>query len=461
MNSTSREFAKGEDEDGNKWTGVTCTSLELVVGYLAHASCAVCASDRNVRAMVELTCPVHAREVHLVNRGGLYKDRTPMIKLLVPMHAVRFSFDNEHQEYAECIVDVRDVRTVERVLWWLQVAAVRSLRLEGVEHLSTAGIHRLFSSLLTKHPLTEGGRALPTVLEELTCNGSSAYHTVRLKDVSLLQQCLLLKKIHMDWCWSLKSLDGVESFASLETLRIPGTQVSDWKALAECPRLKYLDMSCTEGWVSLSGMETLTSLVTLELAYTPIKDLRPLRGNKQLRNVSLNHCTQLRSLAGLEGLLALEVLDLSGTAVDRLTPLHDCRQLRHLQVVGCTELRSLAGLENSLYLDELVLAESAVESLVPLRDCHRLKKLNLKACRQLRTLAGLEYSSELEELVLLDSAVESLVPLQEGCRLKKFHMKYCDQLRSLIGNHQEEKMVDDIYNRDNIGEHGSDFIMKD
>lgn len=434
MKYRTKDVVEGGGGEGNEWTMIATAGLRLLAAYLPHVSHAVCASDRNIRAIAELSSPVHMSIVQLANCKGLLRDRVHTVELLLPTHIVRFMYNSDHQAYVECVVDVRDVRMVEHVLWWLQVAAVRSLRLEGAECLSAVGLQQVLSALLRECPLAVSWKALPEVLEELTCNGSSAYHAVMLKNVGVLQRCRFLRKLQMDWCWLLKSVDGLEHLPALETLRIPGTRVSVCRAVGECSRLQCLDMSYSEECVSLAGLESLTSLVNLELAYTPVEDLRPLKGNEQMETLSLNHCTQLRSLIGLDGMLSLKSLDLSSTAVNLLLPLQACQRLQHLKLAGCTELRALKGLENCSDLEELELQGSSVESLVPLRECRQIQKLNLRACRQLRTLVGLENAADLEELILLDSGIQSLVPLQEGRRLKKLKLAYCEQLLALVSS---------------------------
>lgn len=351
-------------QDYNEWTLISSNAMKSIASYLPHVSEAVCASDRMVRAVAELNGPVHYMKF------GRSKIRE---------HPMQFQYNDDLEDYPECMVDAQDERKVELVTWWLQTVGVRSLNLEGTENMNPAEEQRVVSTLLRDSSLTTTGKKIPSVLEAIAFNRKSLLH--KEGDMwGMLLHCRRLRKLQVRHR-PFQSLDGIETLGALEVLRISCFQLECLEPLAACPHLKELCLYNCSTLLSLRGLEELHSLTQLLIERLPMRELPQLSTYAHLQVLELHSCHALASLDSLERMVLLRHLKVLRSEITDTKFLRNRTRLERLHLCACSELRSLEGLERLTLLVDVDLSATKIWNLKPLRGCVLVKRLNLDNCR--------------------------------------------------------------------------------
>ncbi|KAG1655055.1 hypothetical protein FOA52_009718 [Chlamydomonas sp. UWO 241] len=184
------------------------------------------------------------------------------------------------------------------------------------------------------------------------------------------------------------SIDAVEGFSQLRTLKIDTFTVTDLTPLAGCPQLREL---------SIPRNGSLASLALLGCC-------------AQLEVLNVTKCHQLSSLEGLEACSQLKRLDMYDcTALRTIAPLSACSQLKNLNIGQCELVSNLAPLSACVRLERLIMWGTSMSSLEPLSACRLLKRLNIRWCAH----------------------VISLTPLAACGQLRAVYVEGCDELTSV------------------------------
>lgn len=157
----------------------------------------------------------------------------------------------------------------------------------------------------------------------------------------------------------IRSLDGIESLANLENLKLDSNSITD-----------------------VSPLSSLHSLEQLGMSNNPVTDIRPLSTLRQLTVLDVSN-GKLKDLSGLAYLDNLHTLDVSGNDVASISPLRWLTNLRQLVLAdnNISDLEPLAALTDLIFLnieDNPVMDLSPLQSLL---DENTVIKLQLSNAR--------------------------------------------------------------------------------
>lgn len=152
----------------------------------------------------------------------------------------------------------------------------------------------------------------------------------------------------------------------LDTLRDPGSGISD-----------------------LAGLEFATVLRLVDLSQNPVASIEPLRGLNEIRQLNISS-TQVSDLSPVASMPQLNYLQLNRTPVTSIEPLRNTPLLWRIELVGTqvSRLDAVAGLQK---LVAIYLADTPVSDLAPLAGLPVLEGISAPRTdvRDLTALAGM------------------------------------------------------------------------
>ena len=156
-------------------------------------------------------------------------------------------------------------------------------------------------------------KQIRSTLKTLFVTSSRVSGNIKLKDISVLSECLLLEELSLAKCNIL----------------------ADLSSLQACKQLRVLDLSHCSSLKTLSGGSDTcffsTRLENLNLSYcSMLVDVECLKSIHHIKSLDLSHCESLTSLPPLAFLNQLEVLDLSHC--DSLTVVGDTSKIHNYKL---------------------------------------------------------------------------------------------------------------------------------
>jgi len=104
--------------------------VRLILEYMGVKSCAVLSSSLSVRALGEMA----GTEDRVSSEGNEYHHNYKRRREEnVYTHPMRFVMDEAHPNYPVCVLDVSELKRIERLLWWLQRTQPRAMQLQWAE----------------------------------------------------------------------------------------------------------------------------------------------------------------------------------------------------------------------------------------------------------------------------------------------------------------------------------------
>lgn len=173
----------------------------------------------------------------------------------------------------------------------------------------------------------------------------------RLTHLDHVAELTRLRILDANFCQA-SDLSGFRNHASIQDLRLRGSQIRSLREMGRCPELKILYAEKTK-LESVEGIrEQFPKLELLWIWGTKVKDLRPLEGMTRLKNLDV---TLLKPKAWdfLLTLTSLERLDLSKTSFSDPRLLLDLPSLKWVRLSGSKAER---GTEDWLKLESLLQA---------------------------------------------------------------------------------------------------------
>ena len=228
----------------------------------------------------------------------------------------------------------------------------------------------------------------------------------------------------------IRNLTGLEYATNLESLRLPGNQITDISPIKGLKNLTGLKLEHNR--VSdISSIAGLINLETLELAKNEIADLSPLAGliNLHYLNISSNPFSDISPIAGLINLEVISftnknVGDISFLAgfkklksfttwdnpISDISVLAELPQLERVDIchsAGLPDISLLAGLTN---LKELYFVCNKVSDISPLAGLTKLTRLSLR-CNEVLDISPLAGLVNLKWLDLSENDISDISPL--------------------------------------------------
>lgn len=160
-----------------------------------------------------------------------------------------------------------------------------------------------------------------------------------------------------------------DDLASIRSLSLGGTDLTDLTPLAELTALNYLYLNGTQV-TDITPLAKLTSLNQLFLNGTQVTDVTPLAELTALNYLYLNG-TQVTDVTPLAGLTALIHLYLNGTQVTDVTPLAELTALTQLGLRS-TRIGDITPLSKLTALKVLYLESTQVSDVTPLEHINDL-----------------------------------------------------------------------------------------
>lgn len=254
------------------------------------------------------------------------------------------------------------------------------------------------------------------------------------------------------------------SVATLETLCIDDTSVTEIGILAECSRLKQFSAG-NNGIEDISPLSGCVKLQSLALNGNKIKDLSALdlctelykleiSGNELTSLDGLEHClklteikaadNQLSSVSGLENAVLLEVANLNGNQLRDVASLGKSAATLRKVYLSDNQITDLSFLGNCSELCNLAVDNNQITSLEPLKSARNLESLTA-AGNQIETTEGIEGKENLRYVNLADNgmvhvgikaplslvAAEGAVLDLSGNTLETLNVSYDKQFRLL------------------------------
>ena len=146
----------------------------------------------------------------------------------------------------------------------------------------------------------------------------------------------------------ISSLDGLETFVTLQTLALNRNQIIDITPLAGLINLQTLALNQNQ-IVDISPLAGLTNLQTLGLNQNQIIDISPLAGLTNLQTLTLNQ-NQIIDISPLAGLNRLRLLHLSTNPIVDISPLAGLTNLQTLDL-SLNQISDIAPLVSNMGLD--------------------------------------------------------------------------------------------------------------
>lgn len=198
----------------------------------------------------------------------------------------------------------------------------------------------------------------------------------------------------------IRSLDGMEHFASLKVVNFTDNEVVDLTPIGGLPLL--------------AGMY---------MARNQISDLTPLAGTKSLRQIHLddNPLSDIEPLASID---SLQQLILWGTQVTDFSPLYNLYFLSDcgFDRMNLTEIGFMSHLRRPQICG---LAFNQITSVEPLRGLYMLEALNLMQ-NQISDISALAALAGLRELKLANNHITDIMPLVNNTGLLSGDVVYLE-----------------------------------
>jgi len=200
---------------------------------------------------------------------------------------------------------------------------------------------------------------------------------------------------------SIRSIDDLKYFISLEELDLYGNRISDITPLSGLTKLRILNLSKNYSLNSQSkdkpGMQieclnNITSLEELYLDYNAIVVVNHLSRLVKLRTLSLNH-NNVTDISLLSGLTKLTYLDISNNVEIE----------SNLKETGISDISVIKNMPNLEYLD---ISNNVVIDISTVNSCAKLKYL-YAGFNLLTDLNYLENNSSIEELRVNNNFITS------------------------------------------------------
>ncbi len=209
----------------------------------------------------------------------------------------------------------------------------------------------------------------------------------------------------------LESLDGVERFSGIKTLRCRTGKISGLKSIQNLTSLEQL--LCSNNQVGdLAPISKLTNLEVLNFRMNPIKDIDPLRNLKKLRKLDL-FGGRFSDLDPIQNLTNLEELDCSrNSGIKDITSLKNLTNLKKLQCHSIF-IKDLKPLKNLVNLEHLECDLNRITDLKPLKKLVKLKYLNCKSNSIIDNLEPLRMLTKLRFLDISLNNIADLNPLEK------------------------------------------------
>lgn len=179
----------------------------------------------------------------------------------------------------------------------------------------------------------------------------------------------------------ITSLNGIEHFTDLETLKISYChRITNILLLEYTPSLRDLCLEGLDLSINLYHLEKLKYLENLRfISGNNLNDLSQLPGLKNVKFLDLSKCKDLTNLNGIESLVSL----------------------RKLALNDCVQLSTLDGIESLHSLEEIHINHCPkIRSLTPLSSLKQLTSVHAVNTRIGSTLSDLRYLPKLEDIIV-------------------------------------------------------------
>lgn len=184
--------------------------------------------------------------------------------------------------------------------------------------------------------------------------------------------------LSLDYCpVFLLPTDLVASFASLKSLSLKNSRLSDYSFLRKMNNLFFLDLSYNNITYPIPLLE-LIHLEFLDLSYNGLADASFLGNLMNLRSLNL-HCNSIRDLRFLQDLSNLQSLDLSVNNISNTSFLNKPINLTTLNISE-NDISDLSFLKNLIRLESLDLSFNPVSESKHINELLPLTVLNISYC---------------------------------------------------------------------------------
>ncbi|XP_030544883.2 disease resistance protein L6-like [Rhodamnia argentea] len=208
-----------------------------------------------------------------------------------------------------------------------------------------------------------------------------------------LSQLNSLKRLHVEYCYDLVEIRGLDNLELLEEIVIDCCKSIQRLILPELPSLKRLKANYCHNLVEIQGLDRAMFLEALDISDCgSIKGLPDLSLFTTLKELSINDCRNMHGVESLESFLSCRSIYITGcTSLEKLPNLSKFENLESFTMRYSLRVTEILGVEESRSLTHIdITGCESIETLPDLSGCEKLQSLVVRDCKKLTQLLGLE-----------------------------------------------------------------------